>query len=175
MGGSGGTSVITAAMRALPTGVPKVCVSTVAGGDVAPYVGTKDITLIPSVADVAGVNRISRIIFTRAAGAIVGMVRASAARRRSRSADHRRQHVRQHDRSASTPAARCSKRPATKCSCFTPPASAAARWSRSSTKDSIDACLDITTTEWADELCGGVFTAGRRSPRPPPAAAAFRT
>jgi uncharacterized protein (UPF0261 family) len=53
MGGTGGSSVITTAMRALPTGVPKVCVSTVAGGDVASYVGTKDITLMPSVTDVA--------------------------------------------------------------------------------------------------------------------------
>ena len=77
MGGSGGSSVITAAMRALPIGVPKVCVSTVAGGDTAPYVGLKDITLIPSITDVAGLNRISRIILTRAAGAIVGMVNAT--------------------------------------------------------------------------------------------------
>src|SRR5688572_2496032 len=76
MGGSGGASVITAAMRALPIGVPKVCISTIAGGDVAPYVGTKDVALIPSITDVAGVNRISRMIMTRAAGAIVGMVRA---------------------------------------------------------------------------------------------------
>jgi len=77
MGGSGGTSVITAAMRALPTGVPKICVTTVAGGDVHAYVGTKDFTLIPSVVDVAGLNRISQMIFTRAAGAIVGMVHRS--------------------------------------------------------------------------------------------------
>lgn len=74
MGGSGGSSVITAAMQALPVGVPKVCVSTVASGDTSPYVGIVDITLIPSIVDVAGVNSVSRIIYARAAGAICGMV-----------------------------------------------------------------------------------------------------
>ncbi|MCB0104882.1 MAG: Tm-1-like ATP-binding domain-containing protein, partial [Caldilineaceae bacterium] len=74
MGGSGGTTVITAGMRALPVGVPKVCVSTIAAGDVGGFVGAKDITMIPSIVDVAGINRVSRIIFARAAGAICGMV-----------------------------------------------------------------------------------------------------
>ncbi|MFP6667808.1 MAG: Tm-1-like ATP-binding domain-containing protein, partial [Pirellulales bacterium] len=74
MGGSGGSTIVTFAMRALPYGVPKICVSTVAGGDTSPYVGAKDVTMIPAITDVAGVNRISRTIFTRAAGAIVGMV-----------------------------------------------------------------------------------------------------
>ena len=60
MAGSGGTAIATAAMRGLPTGVPKLMLSTVAAGDVAPYVGTKDITMMPSVVDVAGINRISR-------------------------------------------------------------------------------------------------------------------
>ena len=159
MGGSGGTSVIAAAMQALPTGVPKVCVSTVAGGNVAPYIGTKDITLIPSVTDVAGVNRISRVIFTRAAGAIVGMVRA-------------------------IPPASAADRPIIAASMFgnTTQCVDACRAQLDAagyevlvfhatgvggrTMESlidegfIDACLDITTTEWADELCGGVFTAG---------------
>ena len=79
MGGTGGTTVVTSAMRALPVGVPKVCVSTAASGDVAGYVGTKDITMIPSIVDVAGINRVSRIIFARAAGAICGMVEAEIA------------------------------------------------------------------------------------------------
>jgi uncharacterized protein (UPF0261 family) len=74
MGGTGGTSIATAAMRTLPVGVPKVMVSTVGGGDVSPYAGTKDITFIPSIVDVAGINRISRAIYARAAGAIAGMV-----------------------------------------------------------------------------------------------------
>jgi uncharacterized protein (UPF0261 family) len=73
MAGSGGTSIATAAMRALPVGVPKVMASTVGGGDVAQYVGTKDITMMPSVVDVAGLNSISRRIYTNAAAAIAGM------------------------------------------------------------------------------------------------------
>src|SRR5215831_10124530 len=60
LGGTGGTSVACAAMRNLPLGVPKVMVSTVAGGDVSGYVGIKDIVMIPSIVDVAGLNRISR-------------------------------------------------------------------------------------------------------------------
>src|SRR6478672_9910357 len=159
MGGSGGTSVITAAMRALPTGVPKVCVTTVAGGDVHAYVGTKDVTLIPSVVDVAGLNRISQTIFTRAAGAIVGMVRAA-------------------------PATTVGERPIIAASMFgnttqcvdacrellevagyevlTFHATGVGGRTMESLIDEgfVDACLDITTTEWADQLCGGVFSAG---------------
>lgn len=74
MGGTGGTSVATAAMRSLPVGVPKVMVSTVGGGDVGPYAGTKDISFLPSIVDVAGFNPISRQIYANAAGAIAGMV-----------------------------------------------------------------------------------------------------
>jgi uncharacterized protein (UPF0261 family) len=159
MGGSGGSSVITAAMRALSTGIPKVCVSTVAGGDVSAFVGTKDVTLIPSVVDVAGLNRISRAIFTRAAGAIVGMVR-------------------------SVPPPEESAQPIIAASMFgntTPCVDACRQLLEAAgyqvlifhatgvggrTMESlideglIDACLDITTTEWADQLCGGVFSAG---------------
>ncbi len=74
LGGSGGTSVATTAMQALPVGLPKVMVSTMASGNVAPYVDVKDITMMYSVVDVAGLNRISRRIFANAAGAISGMV-----------------------------------------------------------------------------------------------------
>jgi uncharacterized protein (UPF0261 family) len=74
LGGGGGTSVACGAMRTLPLGVPKVMVSTVAGTDVSGYVGVKDIVMVPSIVDVSGVNRISREIFARAAGAICGMI-----------------------------------------------------------------------------------------------------
>lgn len=76
MGGSGNTSIATAGMRILPVGVPKLMVSTLAGGDVSSFVGTKDITMMPSVVDVAGINSISRVIYTNAAAAIAGMVKA---------------------------------------------------------------------------------------------------
>jgi uncharacterized protein (UPF0261 family) len=159
MGGSGGASVITAAMRGLPLGIPKACVSTVAGGDVSPYVGTKDITMIPSVTDVAGVNRISRTILTRAAGAIVGMVRA-------------------------LPPSAVGDRPIIAASMFGNTTACVdacrelleaagyevlvfhatgvgGRTMESLIEEGfVDACLDITTTEWADQLCGGVFSAG---------------
>ena len=78
MGGTGGTSIATTAMRTLPVGVPKVMVSTVGGGDVSAYAGTKDIAFIPSIVDVAGINRISRAIYANAAGAIAGMVSTAA-------------------------------------------------------------------------------------------------
>ncbi len=77
MGGSGGTSIATAGMRALPFGVPKVMVSTVAGGDVSSFAGTKDIVFVPSIVDVAGINRISRGVYAQAAAAICGMVEAA--------------------------------------------------------------------------------------------------
>jgi uncharacterized protein (UPF0261 family) len=74
LGGSGGTALVTPAMRALPVGVPKIMVSTVASGDVAPYVGPSDVTMMPSVTDVAGLNRISRRILGNAAHAMAGAI-----------------------------------------------------------------------------------------------------
>jgi uncharacterized protein (UPF0261 family) len=159
MGGSGGSSVITAAMRALPIGVPKVCVSTVAGGDTAPYVGLKDITLIPSITDVAGLNRISRIILARAAGAIVGMVNAEvpdAAGDRpiiaasmfgntTACVDHCRQRL---------------DAAGYEVLVFHATGTGGRMMESLIDEGLVDACLDITTTEWADTICGGVFDAG---------------
>ncbi|MFY3162006.1 Tm-1-like ATP-binding domain-containing protein [Achromobacter xylosoxidans] len=78
LGGSGGTALITPAMRALPIGVPKLMVSTMASGNVAPYVGPSDIAMMYSVTDVAGLNRISRRVLANAAGAIGGAFRLAA-------------------------------------------------------------------------------------------------
>ncbi len=78
LGGSGGTALITPAMRALPIGVPKLMVSTMASGNVAPYVGPSDIAMMYSVTDVAGLNRISRRVLANAAGAIGGAFRQAA-------------------------------------------------------------------------------------------------
>jgi uncharacterized protein (UPF0261 family) len=74
-GGSGNTSLLAPAMRALPVGVPKVLVSTVASGNVAPYVGPADICMVYSVTDVQGLNRISRRVLGNAAHALAGMMR----------------------------------------------------------------------------------------------------
>ena len=76
LGGSAGTTIGTTAMRALSIGVPKLMVSTLASGDTSPYVDTKDITMMYSVVDIAGVNSLSRQILTNAAGAISGMINA---------------------------------------------------------------------------------------------------
>jgi uncharacterized protein (UPF0261 family) len=159
MGGTGGSTVVSTAMRALPLGVPKVCVSTAASGDTAPYVGTKDVTMMPSVVDVAGLNRVSRIIFTRAAGAICGMVEAE-------------------------PPAATDEKPIITASMFGNTTECVntcvealseqgyevlvfhATGTGGRTMESlvreglVDAVLDITTTEWADTVCGGVFDAG---------------
>ena len=159
MGGTGGSTVVAAAMRALPVGVPKVCVSTAASGDTSAYVGTKDVVMIPSIVDVAGINRISRIIFSRAAGAICGMVEAE-------------------------PSAASDEKPVVAATmfgnttdCVTACAKALgaegyevlvfhATGTGGRTMESlvqeglVDAVLDITTTEWADTVCGGMFDAG---------------
>ena len=76
VGGSGNSSIAGAAMRALPVGVPKLIVSTVASGDTRPYMGASDVTMTYSVVDIAGINQISARILTNAAGAIAGMVKA---------------------------------------------------------------------------------------------------
>jgi uncharacterized protein (UPF0261 family) len=76
IGGSGGTSIVTAGMRRLPIGIPKLMVSTLAGGDVSAWVGVSDIVMMPTITDLAGLNRISRVVLANAAGAITGMVNA---------------------------------------------------------------------------------------------------
>jgi uncharacterized protein (UPF0261 family) len=77
LGGSGGSALVTHAMRELPIGVPKLMVSTVASGDTSPYVGSVDVTMMYSVVDIAGVNQISARIIANAAGALAGMARAT--------------------------------------------------------------------------------------------------
>lgn len=159
MGGSGGSSVITAAMLALPVGVPKVCVSTVAGGDTAPYVGLKDVTLIPSITDVAGLNRISRMILTRAAGAIVGMTAVDI----PRSANDRPIIAASMFGNTTLCVDSCRELlDAAGYEVLVFHATGAGGRTMESLIDEglVDACLDITTTEWADTICRGVFDAG---------------
>ena len=159
MGGSGGSAIIASAMRSLPIGIPKVLVSTVASGDVSFYVRGKDITIIPSIVDVAGLNRISRLIYACAAGAISGMVQ-------------------------NEPPPAGEDRPIITASMFGNTTDcvnacvkslnekgfevlvfhatgAGGRAMETLVADGlVEAVLDITTTEWADELCQGVFSAG---------------
>lgn len=79
MGGGGNTALVTRGMRSLPIGLPKVMVSTIASGDVKPYVGPSDICMMPSITDVAGINSINRIVLGNAAHAIAGMVKDEVA------------------------------------------------------------------------------------------------
>ena len=79
MGGGGGTYIALLAMQQVPFGIPKLCLSTVAAKDLSRQVGGKDITLMPSIVDVAGLNSISRILIKQAAGAISGMARSQSA------------------------------------------------------------------------------------------------
>ncbi|MGI9665844.1 MAG: Tm-1-like ATP-binding domain-containing protein [Acidimicrobiia bacterium] len=157
-GGSGGTALVTPAMRRLPVGVPKVMVSTVASANVAPYVGPADIAMMYSVTDVAGLNRISRQVLGNAANAVAGMA-------------------------ANRPPAAASDLPAIGLSMFgvTTPlvtslverlesrydplvfhATGTGGKSMEKLIDSgmIEAVLDMTTTEVADLIVGGVFPAG---------------
>src|SRR5881409_3042817 len=80
LGGSGGSSIATRAMRALPVGVPKLMVSTIASGDTRPYVGAVDVTMMYSVVDIAGLNSVSARIIANAAAAIAAMAAAPAPR-----------------------------------------------------------------------------------------------
>jgi uncharacterized protein (UPF0261 family) len=159
MGGTGGTAVVTSAMRALPVGVSKVCVSTTAAGDVGPYVGTKDITMIPSIVDVAGINRISRIIFARAAGAICGMVESEIP---VGSVDKRVIAASMFGNTTPCVNACIASLSAEGYEVLVFHATGTGGKTMESlvTEGLIDAVLDITTTEWADTVCGGVFDAG---------------
>ena len=158
MGGSAGTAVATAAMRELPVGFPKVMVSTVAAGDVAPYVGVKDIVMIPSVVDVAGVNRISAPIYANAVGAICGMVEADEP------VIEERPLVAASMFGNTTPIVDYCRGRLDEAGYETIVFHATGAGGKS--MDSLVAdghfvgVLDITTTEWADNLTGGVFDAG---------------
>lgn len=158
LGGTGGTTLSARVMRALPVGFPKLIVSTVASGDTRQYVGSSDITMMYSIVDIAGINAISARILTNAAGAIAGMARAEAPD--------------------------VAVRPVIAATMFglTTPAVTAARrdledlgyevlvfHATGAGGDSMEAIvdagltvgvLDVTTTELADELVGGVFAAG---------------
>lgn len=158
MGGSAGTAVGTAAMRALPVGFPKLMVSTLASGDTAPYVGVSDIVMMPSVVDVAGVNRISARIFANAAGAISGMVEttpppigekpliaASMFGNTTKLVDQCRKLLEAQGYEVLV---------------FHATGTGGRIMESLIDAGYINGVLDVTTTEWADELVGGVLTAG---------------
>ena len=159
MGGGGGTIIGTSAMRALPVGFSKLMVSTIASGDTSAYVGTTDITMMPSIVDVAGLNRISRTIFTNAAGAICGMVLGDVAPaveekpliaatmfgNTTRAVDNARKIMEANGYEVLV---------------FHATGTGGRTMESLIESGFITGVLDITTTEWADEVCGGVLSAG---------------
>ena len=159
LGGGGGTAIGTAAMRGLPVGFPKVMVSTLASGDTAHYVGTKDITMIPSIVDVSGLNSISRVIFSQAVGAICGMVRTKAAK------DIKDRPIIAASMFGNT--TECVEAAKTilensgyEVLVFHATGTGGKTMESLISEGLIAGVLDVTTTEWADELCGGVLSAG---------------
>lgn len=160
MGGTGGSSVISAAMRNLPAGVPKLLVSTAASGNTEPYVGIRDVTMMPSIVDVAGLNRISEIIFSRAAGAICGMVEADIT-----TSDDTRPLIAASMFGNTTECVDMCRKALTEDGfevLVFHSTGTGGRTMEGLVEDGlIEGVLDITTTEWADEICdGAVFSAG---------------
>ncbi|MEY3110853.1 MAG: hypothetical protein RL079_1538 [Verrucomicrobiota bacterium] len=158
LGGGGGTAIGTAAMRALPLGFPKLMVSTLAAGNVAPYLGTKDITMMPSIADVAGLNRLSRVIFTRAAGAICGMVSVTPEVGASKPLIVASQFG--NTTTCVTEAKKVLEAAGYEVLVFAATGTGGRIMESVIESGIVSGVLDVTTTEWADELVGGNLNAG---------------
>ena len=160
LGGSGGTSLGTAAMRALPLGLPKVMVSTLASGNVAQYVDVSDIVMMPSLVDVSGLNRISQGVFARAAMAAVAMAEANAQEHHqtsrpiivasmfgntTRCVEHARQILETNGYEVIV---------------FHATGVGGRAMEALIESGMVAGVLDVTTTEWADQLAGGVMSGG---------------
>lgn len=159
LGGSAGTTIGTAAMRSLPVGFPKVMVSTLASGDTRPYVGTKDITMVHSVVDIAGLNVLSRRILGNAAAALAGMVKREEIR-----TVEVRPLIAATMFGVTTPcvtqARRVLEEHGFEVVVFHATGAGGQAMESLIADGYIAGVLDITTTELADELAGGVMSAG---------------
>jgi uncharacterized protein (UPF0261 family) len=158
LGGGGGTAIGTAAMRALPIGFPKVMVTTLASGNTSQYVGVKDVVLFPSIVDVAGLNRISRQILTRAAGAICGMVEATPPPAEDKPIIVASQFGNTTD--CVNHARKILEKNGYEVLVFHATGVGGRTMESLIESGMVAGVLDITTTEWADELVGGVLSAG---------------
>ncbi|MGB4589427.1 MAG: Tm-1-like ATP-binding domain-containing protein [Clostridiaceae bacterium] len=159
LGGSGGTSLVTPAMRALPIGVPKVMVSTVASGNTSQYVGTSDIMMMPSIVDVSGLNSISTKIFTNAVFAIAGMVNYE-----NTQVIEKKPLLAATMFGVTTPCVDYARKYLEKRGYEVLIFHATGTGGRSMESliegGFIEGVLDLTTTEWCDEIVGGVLAAG---------------
>ena len=156
MGGGAGTTIGTAAMRALPLGIPKVMVSTLASGDVRGFVGVKDIMMVPAIVDISGLNRISRGVFARAAAAVCGMVDA-------RVPEGQDAPIITATMFGNTTKCVEAARAIVEAAGFEVLVFHAVGTGGQTMESLIEAghvagVLDVTTTEWADELVGGVMS-----------------
>lgn len=159
MGGSGGTAVVTAAMRELPVGIPKIMVSTMAGGDVSSFVGTSDIIMVPSVVDVAGINRISRKIYFNAAEAIAGMVKAESPSPVEEKPLIAASMFGNTTKCIDQAIANLNKK-GYETVVFHAVGTGGRTMEKLIRNAYFEGVLDLTTTELADEVCGGVLSAG---------------
>jgi uncharacterized protein (UPF0261 family) len=157
IGGGGGTSIVTNGMRALPIGVPKLMVSTLASGDVGPYVDVSDIAMMYSVTDVAGLNRISRAVLSNAAYAIAGMARTPADSTEAKPAIGLTMF------GVTTPAvtqAAEALRRDYDCLVFHATGTGGRAMEKLADSGMLVGMIDVTTTEICDLLFGGVLSAG---------------
>lgn len=158
LGGGGGTAISTSAMRALPVGFPKLMVSTLAAGNVAPYVGTKDIVMMPSIVDVNGLNRLSRTLLARAAGAICGMVEMEVPPTEDKPLIAASMFG--NTTECVNAAKEILEQAGYEVLVFAATGTGGRIMEGLIESGLITGVLDITTTEWADELVGGVLNAG---------------
>jgi uncharacterized protein (UPF0261 family) len=157
-GGSGATALVTPAMRALPVGVPKVMVSTVASGDVGPYVGPTDITMMYSVTDVSGLNRISEAVLGNAAHALAGMIGTAEPPR-----DGHKPALGLSMFGVTTPcvqAVTAELEDAHDCLVFHATGTGGQAMEKLAASGMLAGLLDITLTEVCDHFVGGVMSAG---------------
>ncbi len=161
LGGSAGTTIGTAAMRAVPFGIPKLMVSTLASGQVRPYVGVRDIAMLHSVADLSGLNRISRTVLTNAANAMIGMARRQGA---GETDPEFRQLITATMFGVTTPCVEAARRvletEGFEVLVFHATGTGGQTMESFIQDGMVSGVLDITTTELADELVGGELTAG---------------
>ena len=160
IGGSGGTALITRAMQRLPVGLPKLMVSTVASGNTAAYVGLSDITMMPSVVDIAGLNVVSRRVLGNAAGAMAGMVRHQVPSLGDKPT------LAMTMFGVTTPCVTAVRRlledQGFDCLVFHATGTGGEAMEKLVEAGLIQGVLDITTTEVADEVVGGILPCGPR-------------
>jgi uncharacterized protein (UPF0261 family) len=159
MGGGGGTFIALKAFQTLPFGIPKLCISTLASKDLSSHIGSKDITLMPSIVDVAGLNSISKVVIRQGAAAIVGMMQASVSQR-EREGQSIAISVFGNTTLCVDKCSNLLKDKGYEVLAFHAVGVGGKTMEELTLDGCFDAILDITTTELADELCGGICSAG---------------